>query len=97
MYPRILSYYWRTESGNEVDLIWKGGRQAVGFEIKCSTSWRENFSKGLNVLLQSGDIQRAFGVYRGTRLLKVGEVTVLPYKTAVEMAAEGSFAAAGGQ
>ncbi|MCY3762910.1 MAG: DUF4143 domain-containing protein [Gemmatimonadetes bacterium] len=88
-------FYWRTESGNEVDLIWKRGRQAAGFEIKCSASWRENFNKGLNVLLQSGDIQRAFGVYRGKRLLKVGEVTVLPYKTAVEMAAEGSFLAAG--
>ena len=90
-------FYWRTESGNEVDLIWKRGRQAAGFEIKSSTRWRENFNKGLNVLLQSGDIQRAFGVYRGTRLLKVGEVTVLPYKTAVEMAAEGSFLAAGEQ
>ncbi len=90
-------FYWRTESGNEVDLIWKRGRQAAGFEIKSSTSWRENFNKGLNVLLQSGDIQRAFGVYRGKRLLKVGEVTVLPYKTALEMAAEGSFLAAGEQ
>lgn len=88
-------FYWRTESGNEVDLIWKRGRQAVGFEIKCSTIWRENFNKGLNVLLQSGNIQRAFGIYRGKRLLKVGEVTVLPYKMAVEMAAEGSFIAAG--
>ena len=90
-------FYWRTESGNEVDLIWKRGRQAAGFEIKSSTSWRESFNKGLNVLLQSGDIQRAFGVYRGNRLLKVGEVTVLPYRTAVEMAAEGSFLAAGEQ
>ena len=84
-------FYWRTESGNEVDLIWKRGRQAVGFEIKYSTIWKEKFNKGLNVLLRSGDIRRAFGVYRGTRVLKVGEVTVLPYERAIEMASEGSF------
>ena len=83
-------FYWRTESGNEVDLIWKRGRQAVGFEIKYSTIWKEKFNKGLNVLLRSGDIRRAFGVYRGTRVLKVGEVTVLPYERAIEMASEGS-------
>ena len=84
-------FYWRTEAGNEVDLVWKRGERAVGFEIKSSTVWKEGFNKGLNVLLRSGDIRHAFGVYRGTRILKVGQVTVLPYRTAIEMAQEGSF------
>ena len=84
-------FYWRTESGNEVDLIWKRGRQAAGFEIKSSSVWKERFNRGLNVLLQSGDIQQAFGVYRGDRVLKVGNITVLPYERAIEMASEGSF------
>ncbi len=84
-------FYWRTEAGNEVDLIWKRGEQAAGFEIKSSNVWQEKFNKGLNVLLQTGDIGHAFGVYRGERVLKVGKVTVLPYKTAIEMALEGSF------
>ena len=35
-------FYWRTESGNEVDLIWKRGRQAAGFEIKSSVSGRRD-------------------------------------------------------
>lgn len=84
-------FYWRTESGNEVDLIWKKGHQSVGFEIKSSIIWKEKFNKGLNVLLNSGDIRQAFGVYRGHRILKVGKVTVLPYTRAIEMIFQGSF------
>ena len=47
------------------------------------------FNKGLNVLLDSGDIHQAFGVYRGNRILKVGKVTVLPYTKAIEMVFRG--------
>jgi len=84
-------FYWRTEAGNEVDLIWKKGHHAIGFEIKCSKVWRQTFNKGLNVLLDSGNIQRAFGVYQGNHILKVGEVTVLPYGIALKMAETGDF------
>ncbi len=82
-------FYWRTESGNEVDLIWKKGSRSIGFEIKSSNLWKEKFNKGLNVLLNSGDIHRAFGVYRGDRALKMGKITVLPYAKAIEMALHG--------
>ena len=81
-------FYWRTESGNEVDLIWKRGRRAMGFEIKSSQIWKESFNKGLQVLLQSGNIQKAFGIYRGKKSLKMGKVTVLPYQKALNMIAE---------
>ena len=84
-------YYWRTESGAEVDLVWKRGNKAVGFEIKSSPVWQEKFNRGLNTLLQAGDIQQAFGIYQGERTQKAGGVTVLPYQTALRMAAEGEF------
>lgn len=84
-------FYWRTESGNEVDLIWQVGKRAIGFEIKLSKVWKERFNRGLNVLLASGDIQQAFGIYRGDRALRVGDVTVLPYGMAIEMAETGDF------
>ena len=38
-------FYWRTESGNEVDLIWKKGNRSIGFEIKSSSVWKENLTK----------------------------------------------------
>ena len=84
-------FYWRTESGNEVDLIWKRGACATGIEIKASATWKEPFNKGLRTLLQAGDITQAFGIYCGERELKFDEIRVLPYKAALEMAWAGEF------
>lgn len=84
-------YYWRTPSGNEVDLIWQQGSQAAGFEIKSSTRWKPEFNRGLEVLLESGDISAGFGVYRGQRRLKVGDITVLPYHEALQRVFDGLF------
>ena len=58
-------HFWRTPSGNEVDLIWRRGNRAAGFEIKSSSGWKSSFNKGLNALLESGEIEQAFGVYQG--------------------------------
>ncbi|MEX0962505.1 MAG: AAA family ATPase [Pseudohongiellaceae bacterium] len=84
-------FYWRTPSGNEVDLIWKRGKQASGFEIKSGTRWKAEFNKGLQVLLEAGDISKAYGIYCGERRLKVGDVTVLPCREAIRMASDGEF------
>ncbi len=84
-------YYWRTPSGTEVDLIWKRGLRAAGFEIKSSTNWRSQFNTGLNALLEAGEIQRAFGVYLGERRQRFGAVNVLPYAEAIRMAADNEF------
>ena len=86
-------YYWRTPSGTEVDLIWKRGARAVGFEIKSSTSWRSQFNTGLNTLLEAGEIERAFGIYLGERRQKFGAVNVMPYAEAIRMAADNEFLA----
>jgi len=84
-------YYWRTPSGTEVDLIWKRGKRAVGFEIKSTGRWKPDFNKGLWALMESGEIEQAFGIYRGHRRLKVGNVTVLPCEEAIQMAHVGEF------
>lgn len=81
--------YWRTPSGNEVDLIWRRGKQATGFEIKSGTRWKPEFNKGLEALLESGDISSAYGIYRGEHRLKVGAITVLPYREALQLAYDG--------
>lgn len=88
-------FYWRTESGNEVDLIWKRGHRATGIEIKASTTWKEPFNKGLRTLLQAGDIAQAFGVYCGERELEFDGIRVLPYRTALAKAWAGAFSDAG--
>jgi len=84
-------HFWRTPSGNEVDLIWQRGSRAAGIEIKSASAWKSANNKGLNALLQAGEIERAFGVYRGQRTQQHGEVTVLPWKTALQMASDDGF------
>lgn len=74
-----------------MDLIWQRGARAVGIEIKASTEWKESFNRGLRTLLEAGDIERAFGVYGGERHLRFGEIRVLPYRTAFELAWAGQL------
>ena len=84
-------FYWRTEAGTEVNLVWQRGTRAVGIEIKASTLWKESFNSGLRTLLEAGDIERAFGIYGGERELRFGEIRVLPYRAAFEAAWAGGF------
>ena len=84
-------HYWRTEAGTEVDLIWQRGKRAVGIEIRASAEWKESFNRGLRTLLEAGDIERAFGIYGGERELRFGQIRVLPYRTALELAWAGQL------
>ena len=84
-------FYWRTESGNEVDLICKRGTRVTGIEIKSSTTWKDEFNKGLRTLLGTGDIGHAYGIYAGDRELRFGNIRVLPYQTTLRTACQGEL------
>lgn len=71
--------YWRTESGTEVDCIWSRGKRRLGFEIKSSAHWRPEFNYGLATLLKENKIEGAYGVYTGSKALKIGAIWVFPY------------------
>ncbi|MCY4322102.1 MAG: hypothetical protein OXD00_00250, partial [Gammaproteobacteria bacterium] len=62
------------------------GYRAAGIEIKSSSVWREQYNRGLNTLLDAGEIQQAFGIYTGERAQRFGRVRVLPYKEALRLA-----------
>lgn len=72
-------YYWRTEFGTEVDLIWSCGKKRIGFEIKYTQRWQSKYSRGLNVLLEKKLISKAYGIYTGKTCLKQGEVEIFPF------------------
>ncbi len=72
--------YWGTPSNNEVDFIWKRGKQLVGFEIKSSKNWAQDFNIGLNTLLDSKKIQKGYGVYLGEKILKADKIEIYPLK-----------------
>lgn len=72
-------YYWRTESGNEVDLIIKRGKKVIGIEIKARTTWKESDHYGLKTLLQEKKISTGFGIYMGSASLQVTKnIKVIP-------------------
>jgi uncharacterized protein len=62
-------YYWRTESGTEIDLLWKRGQKSIGIEVKSSKKWKSDFNKGLYTGLDSTLIKKAYGVYLGKEKL----------------------------
>lgn len=72
--------YWGVPSGNEVDLVWKKGSSAIGFEFKYQENWKSEFNSGLNVLLSTNKIKKAYGVYLGKTALKFDSVIILPIK-----------------
>jgi predicted AAA+ superfamily ATPase len=71
--------YWRTESGTEVDCIWTRGKKRIGFEIKVAKEWHSSFNNGLTTLLAEKKIHAAYGVYTGSKTLKIGDIWIFPY------------------
>lgn len=71
-------YYWRTADGNEVDFIFKVGKDIIGIEIKSTTKWKRTYNFGLNTLLSEKKINYAYGVYLGNKCLKQDNIEILP-------------------
>lgn len=71
-------FYWRTSSGNEVDFIFKRGKNVIGFEIQSEKEWKKDYNYGLSTLLQKKVITKAYGIYLGDKALKVDNVHVHP-------------------
>jgi predicted AAA+ superfamily ATPase len=73
-------YFWRTSDGNEVDFIFKRGKEVIGFEIKSAKEWKKDYQFGLETLLREKVITKGFGIYLGDQKLKKNEVTIYPLK-----------------
>ena len=83
--------YWRTESGNEVDLVWHRGSKRIGMEMKYSTQWKPQYNSGLNTLLQEKKIQSAYGIYLGKTVQKFDSIWVFPYLEALKRIRSGEI------
>lgn len=73
-------YYWGTPTESEVDFVVSSGRTSIGIEVKSSKEWNKNFSHGLNILLDSQKIKKAYGVYMGEELIKKDRILIIPAK-----------------
>lgn len=69
--PGARAYFYRTATGEEVDLLVDCGMTKIGIEIKCSTTLDKDAGKGLRSALRDGVISEAFILYRGEREFEV--------------------------
>jgi predicted AAA+ superfamily ATPase len=60
-------WFYRTQSGTEIDLIVEHGEKRVGYEFKCSVSVRKHDASGLRAGVADGVITRGRVVYAGSR------------------------------
>jgi hypothetical protein len=60
-------YFWRDQSGNEVDLLINHGRSSFPLEFKLSQSYHSDFKKGIErwLALEENPAQSGFLVYCG--------------------------------
>ena len=53
-------------NGQEIDLLYKSGRELLGVEIKSSSTWNSSFKKNLNNFSQKQtSLSKSYVVYSG--------------------------------
>jgi predicted AAA+ superfamily ATPase len=72
-------YYWRDNTGNEVDCIIDDGATIRSVEIKSSTTISSDFMKGLNYYKKLNDSSKPYLVYGGGADIKRKEADVLSW------------------
>ena len=72
-------YYFRTQTGTEIDLIVDRGQVRIGYEFKAGVSVRPDDWKHLQTGIADGVIHRGAVVYSGTRAFAASEkIVVIP-------------------
>lgn len=74
-------YYYRDNTGNEIDVIYKFGNELIPIEIKAAQTFNEQFLKTLKFFqkLVKDRCQRGFLIYTGTQEQKIGDFSLINY------------------
>lgn len=81
-------YYWRTSNGQEVDFVLYGKRGILAFEIKRRNKITAKHNRGLRSFLEDYPEARAYLIYNGNRILREGNIKILPIQYTLENLAE---------
>lgn len=74
-------YYFRDNTGNEVDLILDNGSSTLLYEIKAGMTVNSDFFKGLNYLSSlNNDTENSFLVYGGEKSYTREGINILSWK-----------------
>ncbi len=77
----IELYYWRDNSGHEIDLLIDGYSSLYPVEIKAGKTITQEFFKNLNFFQNIGNIQNSAIIYQGNKKQQRSNgITVIPWK-----------------
>lgn len=78
-------YYWRDNTGNEVDCLIDDAIRIISVEIKSSTTIHADFMKGLNYYKKLNDTSKPYLIYGGNDDRKRNEADVLSWHNCKEL------------
>ena len=74
-------YFYRDSNGQEIDLLYKSGRELTGIEIKSSSTWNNNFKKTLNNFSnKQATLSHRYVVYSGENRVFSDGLEVMNYR-----------------
>lgn len=76
--------FWRTRSGQEVDLVLYGERGLFAFEVKRSERLRAEDLSGLRAFAEEYPPAKLFFLYGGERTYMDDGIQILPYRQAIQ-------------
>ncbi len=81
-----LSYY-RDSNGNEVDVLYRDGKDVIPIEIKASSTFSGDFLKGLRYLRRQfpENTPRSYLVYAGDEAEALDDIQLVNYKNAASI------------
>lgn len=82
------TFFWRTQTGLEVDFVVYGEKGLKAFEVKLSPKLRQEDTKGLRAFLKDYPMAKAYLVYGGKRIMREGPIEVLPIEHCLQVLPE---------
>ena len=79
-------YFFRDSAGNEIDILFKSGRDLVGIEIKAASTWHHRFKKGLAHFSENNSpLKQSIIAYSGEYIEFSDGVVATPYDRIAEI------------
>jgi predicted AAA+ superfamily ATPase len=74
-------YFWRDNTGNEIDIIFEKNQELIPIEIKSGKTVTEDYFKGIKFWQKIGGNQKAYVVYDGDIMqTRSNNIQVIPWK-----------------
>jgi predicted AAA+ superfamily ATPase len=81
-------YFWRTQTGLEIDFVLYGERGLLAFEIKHKRVVTKKDFKALKEFKTDYSVAKLYLIYGGAHVEYHDDVTAIPFEKALEMLQE---------